>query len=156
MRALTLSVNRTGENVRSKTVHMEGDFRKTHEWSTGVTGAGILERDGKTTWDAALRNMFDYYFDLLPIMGDRASSQPKFTNSNPSDLDLDPDDEEEASFHPGDREDDDSVDEAATTSAVAVVAELLMVLLMMLLSEKPQRQRRRLTHPETPLEFRSH
>jgi len=80
MWALTTSVNRTGENVKSKIVHMEGDFRKTHEWSTGETGAGILERDGETTWKDALTKMFDYYFDLLPIMGDRASSQPKLRN----------------------------------------------------------------------------
>ena len=50
MRALTTSVNRTGENVKCKIVHMEADFRKTHEWLTGETGAGILERDGETTW----------------------------------------------------------------------------------------------------------
>jgi len=99
MRALTPLVNRTGENVKSKIVHMEGDFRKTHKWSTGETGAGILERDGETKWKDALTNMFEYYFDLLPIMGDRASSQPKFTNGNPSDLDADPD-EEEDDFHP--------------------------------------------------------
>jgi len=106
MRALTTSVNRTGENVKSKIVHMEGDFRKTHEWSTGETGAGILERDGETTWNEALTKMFEYYFDLLPIMGSRASSQPKFTNENPSDLDGDSDDKE---FHPCDHPDDDSV-----------------------------------------------
>jgi len=96
MRELTTSINQTGENVQCKIQYMEAAFRKTHEWSTGETGAGILERDGELTWKEALTNMFEYYHDLLPIMGDRASSQPKFTNSNPSDLDIDPDEEEEA------------------------------------------------------------
>jgi len=83
---------------------MEGDFRRTHEWSTGKAGAGILENDGEVTWNEALTNTFECCFDLLPIMGDRASSQPKFINSNPANLDADPD--EEASFHPCDGNDD--------------------------------------------------
>jgi len=89
----TTSINHTGENVQCKIQYMEAAFRKTHEWLTGETGAGILERDGEFAWNEALTNMFECYHDLLPIMGDRASSQPKFTNSNPSDLDADPDEE---------------------------------------------------------------
>jgi len=99
---------------------MEGDFCKTHEWLTGETGAGILERDGETTWKDALTNMFEYYFDLLPIMGDRASSQPKFTNRNPSDLDANPD-EEENNFHPCDCPDDDSVGSGKEPVVAAIV-----------------------------------
>ena len=67
-----------------------------------------MEHDGETSWKDALTNMFECYFDLLSIMGDRASSQPKFTNGNPSDLNANPD-EEEDNFHPCDRPDDDSV-----------------------------------------------
>jgi len=52
--------------------------------------------------------MFEHYHDLLPIMGDRASSQPKFTNSNPSDLDANPDEEAEA-LEEGVAEDDADV-----------------------------------------------
>ena len=120
MRELTTSTQRTGENVQSKIAHMESDFRKTHEWSTGETGAGILEKDGELTWKDALTNMFEYYFDLLPIMGDRASSQPKFTNSNPADLDADPD--EEASFHPCDNAETESVAGSDSGSVVVVAA----------------------------------
>jgi len=92
----TTSTGQTGEHIQLKIAYMEAVFRKTHEWSTGETGAGIMECDGKLTWNEALTNMFEYCHDLLPIMGDRASSQPKFTTSNPLDLDADPDEEAEA------------------------------------------------------------
>ena len=93
MHELTTSINHTRENVQCKIQHMEAAFWKAHEWSTGKTGAGILERDSELTWNEALTNMFEQCHDLLPFMGDRASSQPKFTNSNPSNLDADPNDE---------------------------------------------------------------
>jgi len=123
MHALTASVNQTGENVKSKIVHVEGDFRKTHGWSTGETGAGILERDDEATWNEALANMFECCFDLLPIMGDRASSQPKFTDGNPTDLDADLG-EEDNSFHPCDRPDHNSVG-SGKEPVVAVVSHVV-------------------------------
>jgi len=61
------------------------------------------EDDGELTQKETLTNTIECCFDLLPIMGDGSSSQPKFANSYPSDLDNDPDEE---SFHPCDREDD--------------------------------------------------
>ena len=54
-----------------------------------------MERDGEMTWNEALTK-FECHHDLLPIMGDRASSQPEFTNSNRSDSDADSAEQAEA------------------------------------------------------------
>jgi len=131
---------------------MEGDFRKTHEWSTGETGAGILERDVETTWKDALTKMFECCFDLLPIMGDRASSQPKFTNANPSDLDADPDDEEE-DFHPCDHQEDASVGSGEEPVVAAIVPPVVPPVAVLLPLKRPLKSRQRKVELlETPAE----
>jgi hypothetical protein len=83
---------RDSKNVMSKIQHIEKQFKKAHEFATSETGAGIKEND-EGTFEAAVKKKCPYYYDLLDIMSDRASSKPKATSYE--DFSDDDDDEEE-------------------------------------------------------------
>jgi hypothetical protein len=66
---------RDDKQVRNKIEYLQKQFRATLDWSTKATGQGI--KDGNPlNWENTLRSKFHLYFDLLPIMGTRASASP--------------------------------------------------------------------------------
>jgi hypothetical protein len=97
-------VVRNGQQVMNKIAHIEAAFKRAHDFSTTVTGAGIKEKDGQIKFDQALEKKCPNYFDLLPIMGDRAAAVPHVTNEN----NIDYSDEEDARV--SDKEDEVSCD----------------------------------------------
>ena len=71
-----------------------------------------------------MRQRFDYYYEVVDIMADRAGSMPKCTNDDPRNLDLD--DESDGPDFPfvdgdDDEEDDGSVAVVADSAAAVVV-----------------------------------
>jgi len=63
---------------------MTSSFRDAHDWATGATGVGVLEDEGELSWKNKVRKKFDYYYEIVDIMSDRAGSVPKCTNDDPS------------------------------------------------------------------------
>jgi len=108
------------KQVLSKVNHMTTAFRDAHEWATGVTGAGVLADEGKLSWKNKVRSRFDYYYEVVDIMADRAGSMPKCTNDDLRNLDLDDDDDGPDSPYVED-DDDDLDDEDNDDESVAVV-----------------------------------
>jgi hypothetical protein len=75
--------------VQSKIQHIEKTFKEAYTFATSETGAGLKETDEGTFHDA-VKKKCPYYFDLLDIMSDRASSKPKATSYEAStDTELD-------------------------------------------------------------------
>jgi len=85
-------------------------FRDAHDWATGATGAGVLLEEGELSWKNKVRKRFDYYYEVVDVMADRAGSMPKCTNDDPSNLDLD-DDDDGPDFAVDDDDDDDAEEE---------------------------------------------
>ena len=85
---------RTGGMVKNKIQYLEGQFREAHLWATGTTGAGLEETD-RGDWESSVNNKCPYYFDLEPIMGDRASTKPPMTSDQLGDDDSDDDDDDD-------------------------------------------------------------
>ena len=101
---------------------MTADFRDAHDWATGVTGAGVLAEEGELSWKNKVRQRFNYYYELVDTMADRAGSMPKCTNDDPRNLDLDSDDDG-PDFPRIDDDDDDEEEEQKDDESVAVVAD---------------------------------
>jgi len=71
---------RTPQQVQAKISYIESSFRSAHEFANTTTGIGIMERDeenGTKTFRELMMRKFRYYYDLLEVMGDRASAGPK-------------------------------------------------------------------------------
>jgi hypothetical protein len=85
---------RTGKNVLSKIQHIEKRWREAHAFATSETGAGIMEKDGETNFRDIVERKCPYYYDLLEVMQDRASAQPKVTSYNLDGGDEDADDDD--------------------------------------------------------------
>jgi hypothetical protein len=79
MTAETMST-RSAKQVLSKIGHLEKAWRSAHNFATSETGAGILETDGEQTFKEIVLSKCPYYYELLDIMADRASSNPKCTS----------------------------------------------------------------------------
>ena len=71
---------RDAKNVLNKIQHIERAWRKAHIFATSETGAGIQDEDGVDTFNDIVTKKCPYYYDLLPVMADRASSEPKVTS----------------------------------------------------------------------------
>jgi hypothetical protein len=71
---------RDGKSLLSKIQHIERSWRLAHNFATSETGAGIKENDGEGQFKDIVNKKCPYYFDLLDVMADRASSEPKCTN----------------------------------------------------------------------------
>jgi hypothetical protein len=78
------NTQRNAKNVQSKIQHIEKTFKDAYTFASSETGAG-LEEDDKGSFEDAVRKKCPYYFDLLDIMADRASSKPKATSYDDSD-----------------------------------------------------------------------
>lgn len=74
------STKRDSKNVLNKIQHIEKKWREAHNFATSETGAGILESDGAASFEELVKGKCPYYYDLLEVMQDRASTAPKITN----------------------------------------------------------------------------
>lgn len=103
MNDANVQVVRDAKQVMSKLQHIERQFKEAHDWTTTVTGAGLEQNDKGSFNDAVLKKCV-FYFDLLEIMGDRASTQPRATSKDnlDSDFDLDSGDDEYYDVSQGD------------------------------------------------------
>jgi hypothetical protein len=77
------NTQRTAKNVQSKIQHIEKTFKEAHTFASSETGAGLKE-DDDGTFEDAVKKKCPYYFDILEIMADRASSKPKATSYDDS------------------------------------------------------------------------
>ena len=110
-----VQITRTGKMVRDKIHHLEASFRKAHDWANN-TGQGV-EKDGEE-FKAAVELRCEYYYLLEPIMGDRASAQPKHTTDSFLGGDEVPDDGDEVPDDLDDVEDDDEDSEGGDTNNI--------------------------------------
>jgi hypothetical protein len=75
---------RTGKQVLNKIAAIEDNFRKAHDFAHSETGAGLKETD-EGTFNEALQKKCKYYFDLKPIIQDRASAKALLTSDDIAD-----------------------------------------------------------------------
>ena len=68
--------------MKNKIETLEKQFRDAHDWAT-ATGAGVRdEENGQASFDKVVKKKCLDYYDLKPIMQDRAASKPKVTSDN--------------------------------------------------------------------------
>ena len=72
-------VDRSAEAVVKKIQDTEGKFITAHDWANN-TGQGVKERDGMDTFEDCVRKRCPWYFELLPIVGDRSKARPRVTS----------------------------------------------------------------------------
>jgi hypothetical protein len=78
---------RDWKNVLNKIQHVERRWREAHNFATSETGAGIHDTDGVSSFEEIVTRKCPYYYDLLEVMADRASSAPKVTSYDDDDDD---------------------------------------------------------------------
>ena len=78
---------RDAKNVLSKIQHIERTFKDAHQFATSETGAGLQENDSGS-FEEAVKKKCLYYYDILEVMSDRASSKPKATSYDLEDEDI--------------------------------------------------------------------
>lgn len=71
---------RSAKNVLDKITNIENRFRHAFDFAH-QTGAGLKSK-GDGTFEETLTKKFRYYFDLLPIIADRASAHPSTTSDD--------------------------------------------------------------------------
>lgn len=67
---------RNAKQIMNKIEHLERQFKAAHDFANTETGAGLEEND-IGSFDEAVQKHCSMYYDLLPIMGERASAKPK-------------------------------------------------------------------------------
>ena len=103
MRQAGCRVERSAEAVVKKIQEIESKFCAAHDWANN-TGQGVKETDGNATFEELVMRRCKWYFDLLPVMGDRSKAMPAATTETVDSLVFSSDDEEAKS----DGEDDKS------------------------------------------------
>jgi hypothetical protein len=78
MNAKKVKVLRTAEQVCNKIHMLEQKFKAAHKW-TQETGQGVTDND---KFEKYVRGICHVYYELLPIMQDRAMSQALATNED--------------------------------------------------------------------------
>jgi hypothetical protein len=71
--AAGVTVARNAKAVGAKIARMEGEYKKAFDFVTN-TGQGLIE-EGKDITEI-VKKMCPYYYELDPIMGNRASTKP--------------------------------------------------------------------------------
>jgi hypothetical protein len=69
---------RNAKQVISKITQLEDKFKTVHDW-TQATGAGM---EGTGGYEDYIKSRCPFYYDLIPIMQDRASAKPKYTSED--------------------------------------------------------------------------
>ena len=70
-----VTCRRDDKQVLNKISHIQKSFRETLDWAYNTTGQGLKEED-EDKWEATIRRRCPHFYDLLPIMGERASASP--------------------------------------------------------------------------------
>jgi hypothetical protein len=83
----TMSTEQNAKQVMDKIARIKESFRSAQEFATSQTGAGIQERDGKATFQDLVKRKCSIYYQLVDVMLDRASTEPRATNFDPATLD---------------------------------------------------------------------
>lgn len=81
MTKMEVRVERDAKQVLSKIQHLELSFRRAHDFANTATGEGLKEGD-TSSFKEAVEKLCPNYFDLLEVMGDRASAKPKATTAH--------------------------------------------------------------------------
>ena len=71
---------RSPKAIKNKIMNLEDSFKTAHDWA-GQTGAGLKDDDPGQFNDYILKKC-PYYFDLLPVMQDRATCRPQMTSDS--------------------------------------------------------------------------
>ena len=104
---------------------MERTFKDAHNFVNSDTGVGLKEND-EGTFESAVKKKCPYYYDILKVMSDHASSKPKATSYDSASDSVDElEEEDNAGSQPASNMSDLSEDEksistkrsAATTSS---------------------------------------
>ena len=61
--------------IIKKIQELKTKFVQAHNWANN-TGQGVREQDGEETFENLVCQRYLWYFDLLPIMGDRSKASP--------------------------------------------------------------------------------
>jgi hypothetical protein len=69
---------RNAKQAMDKIARVEESFRSAHEFATSQTGADIQEREGEQTFKDLVQRKCSYYYDLLDVMVDRASTALRY------------------------------------------------------------------------------
>ena len=88
MRDAGCRVPRSADAVVKKIQELETKFVQAHDWANN-TGQGVREQDGQETFENLVLQRCRWYFDLLPIMGDRSKAAPPITTDNLLESDAD-------------------------------------------------------------------
>ena len=72
---------RNAKQVVDKIAMLEQSFRKAYDWAEGQTGSGLKESD-EGSFNDYCKKLCKNYFDLLPIMQDRANAKPMMTSDD--------------------------------------------------------------------------
>ena len=105
--ATGVKVPRTSKQVLSKIQYTEDCWKKAYDFSNTETGQGLKEDDPDSFREAVLA-ICEQYFDLFPVMQDRASAGAKATNedcaeeSSESEMSTSASDDEDDSVAPKD------------------------------------------------------
>jgi hypothetical protein len=88
------------KQVLDKISRIETSFKEAYEFANSKTGAGVQDEQGEETFKDLVLKKCPYYFSLLDIMADKASTQPRITNYRPVDpyTDEEPSKAEEAQY----------------------------------------------------------
>ena len=145
---------RDQKNVLNKIQHIEKTFREAHNFATSETGAGLKEGD-TGTFEEDVKRKCPYYFELVDIMADRASSKPKATSYDLLSNGEDDDDDEEADdgddVEPGAKA-DDNVSEMSVAESVASKQTESVATKQTTASSKKNSSRKKARQNATPFE----
>ena len=89
-----IKVERSPQAVVKKIQSMESQFSVAHDWVNN-TGQGVKESDGDAKFEECVRKRCKWYFELEPIMADRAKARPKVTTDTIDSILLDDSDDED-------------------------------------------------------------
>jgi hypothetical protein len=82
--AAEVRATRTPDTIKAKIDHWEKKYYEAHMFVHSETGAGILVRN-PAGFPGEVKKRFLYYYELLPIFGDRAKNNPPLTTANMDD-----------------------------------------------------------------------
>ena len=77
-----VKMKHTQEQVKNKIEWIERCMRQSFDWENSVTGAGIRDRDGATTFKQTIIDKCPFYFYLKDLFADRAGFKPLATSLN--------------------------------------------------------------------------
>ena len=75
--AMGLDRQRDERQVDNKIRYIERKFKEVYEWVNN-TGQGVLADQGAESFEEIVKKKCNWYYDLLPIMRDRAATHPVF------------------------------------------------------------------------------